>query len=152
MILGVHHPALAVPDIERALDFYCGVLGFKEVMSAELPSGIPPLDKAFGVPDAGCKVRMIRKGNSCIELFEFNSGQPGDAKRPVNQAGITHFALASDDIARDYEHLVQNGVAFNTPLFGAAPSRFAYGRDPFGNVIELLEHAPKAPTGLCFDD
>ena len=59
---------------------------------------------------------------------------------------------ASDDIAVDYEHLAKNGVAFNAPLFGAAPSRFAYGRDPFGNVIELLEHAPQAPTGLRFED
>ena len=152
MILGVHHPALAVPDIEKALDFYCGVLGFKEVMTVELPSGVPPIDKAFGVPDAGCKVRMIRKGNSCIELFQFNAGQPGDAKRPVTRGGITHFALASDDIAKDYDHLAANGVTFNAPLFGGAPSRFAYGRDPFGIVIELLEHAPNAPTGLRFDD
>ena len=152
MILGVHHPALAVPSIQKALDFYCGVLGFEEVMKAELPSGIPPIDKAFGVPDAGCKVRMIKKGNSCIELFEFNSGEAGDPKRPVTLEGITHFALASDDIAVDYERLAANGVSFNAPLFGAAPARFAYGRDPFGNVIELLEHAPNAPTGLRFDD
>ncbi len=28
MILGVHHPALAVPSMQQALDFYCGVVGF----------------------------------------------------------------------------------------------------------------------------
>ena len=151
MILGVHHPALAVPDMQRALDFYCRVLGFAQVMSADIPSGIAPMNAAFGVPDAGCKVRMIKKGNSCIELFEFKAGERGDAKRPVTREGITHFALASDDIAKDYQFLAENGVVFNTPLFGGAPARFAYGRDPFGNVIELLEHAPGAPTGLRFD-
>jgi catechol 2,3-dioxygenase-like lactoylglutathione lyase family enzyme len=151
MILGVHHPALAVPDVQQALDFYCGVLGFEPVMSADIPSGIAPMNQAFGIDDAGCKVRMIKKGNSCIELFEFNSEEAGDPKRPVNRIGITHFALASDDIEKDYEHLAANGVAFNTPLFGGAPARFAYGRDPFGNVIELLEHAPEAPSGLRFD-
>jgi catechol 2,3-dioxygenase-like lactoylglutathione lyase family enzyme len=151
MILGVHHPALAVPDVQQAIDFYCGVLGFEPVMSADIPSGIAPMNEAFGVDDAGCKVRMIKKGNSCIELFEFNSEEAGDPKRPVNRIGITHFALASDDIEKDYEHLAGNGVSFNTPLFGGAPARFAYGRDPFGNVIELLEHAPEAPSGLRFD-
>jgi catechol 2,3-dioxygenase-like lactoylglutathione lyase family enzyme len=151
MILGVHHPALAVPDVQQALDFYCGVIGFEQVMSADIPSGIAPMNEAFGIDDAGCKVRMIKKGNSCIELFEFNAEQAGDPKRPVNQTGITHFALASDEIEKDYEHLAANGVVFNTPLFGAAPARFAYGRDPFGNVIELLEHAPDAPTGLSFE-
>ena len=151
MILGVHHPALAVPDMQQALDFYCGILGFELVMEADIPSGIAPMNEAFGVPDAGCKVRMVKKGNSCIELFEFNEGAEGDPQRPVNQSGITHFALVTDDPEKDFAHLSENGVTFNTPLFGAAPARFAYGRDPFGNVIELLEHAPEAPSGLRFD-
>ena len=152
MILGVHHPALAVADMQKALDFYCGVVGFKPVMEAEIPSGVDVMNESLGVPDAGCKVRMIRKGNSCIELFEFNSTTAGTPDRPVNRQGITHFALATDDIQADYDHLVANGVKFNTPPFGASPSRFAYGRDPFGNVIELLEHATEGPTSLSFDD
>jgi catechol 2,3-dioxygenase-like lactoylglutathione lyase family enzyme len=113
MILGVHHPALAVPDLQQVLGFYCGVLGFRVVMEAEIPSGVEPLDRAMGVADAGCRVRMIRKGNSCIELFQFASGETGE---------------------------------------GEAPVRWAYGRDPFGNVIELLEHAPSGPMALRFDD
>ncbi|MGH7286443.1 MAG: VOC family protein [Myxococcota bacterium] len=110
MILGVHHPALAVPDLEQALGFYCGVLGFRIVMEAEIPSGVEPLDRAMGV------------------------------------------ALASDDYARDYEYLAKHGVAFHSPPMGAAPVRWAYGRDPFGNVIEPLEHAPSGPMALRFDD
>ncbi len=152
MILGVHHPALAVPDMRKALDFYCGVVGFEQVMEADLPSGFEPMAQAFGLDDAGCKVRMVRKGNSCIELFEFASGTPGTPARPVNREGITHFALASDDFQKDYDHLAEHGVKFNAPPFGESPSRFAYGRDPFGNVIELLEHAPEAPTSLRFED
>ncbi len=54
MILGVHHPALSVPNLEAALAFYCGKLGFEAVMNAEIPSGIPPLNDAFGLADAGC--------------------------------------------------------------------------------------------------
>ena len=152
MILGVHHPALAVPDMQKALDFYCGVIGFELCMEADIPSGVAPMNDAFGVPDAGCKVRMVRKGNSCLELFEFAAGKPGDPERPVDLQGITHFALAADDFQADYDHLAANGVKFNAPPFGASPSRFAYGRDPFGNVIELLEHAPGGPTSLRFED
>ena len=152
MILGVHHPALAVPDMQRALDFYCGALGFEQVMEAEIPSGIEPVNRAFGVADAGCAVRMLRKGNSCIELFEFGDASEGDAERPVNRNGITHIAVASDDYQRDYDHLAGNGVRFNTPPMGESPTRWAYGRDPFGNVIELLENAPGGPTSLTFED
>lgn len=152
MILGVHHPALSVPDMRKALDFYCGVLGFEVVMEAEIPSGIEPMNVAFGVSDAGCAVRMLRKGNSCIELFEFNANASGaDAGRPVDRHGITHLAVATDDYQKDYDHLAAHGVTFNTPPMGEGPARWAYGRDPFGNVIELLEHAP-GPTGLRFED
>jgi catechol 2,3-dioxygenase-like lactoylglutathione lyase family enzyme len=151
MILGVHHPALSVPDMQRALDFYCGVVGFEVTMEAEIPSGIAPMNSAFGVADAGCKVRMLRKGNTCIELFEFAKGDnAGDPRRPVNRHGITHFALATDDYQKDYDHLAANGVAFHTPPMGEPPARWAYGRDPFGNVIELLENAPGGPTALRF--
>jgi catechol 2,3-dioxygenase-like lactoylglutathione lyase family enzyme len=148
MILGVHHPALAVPDMDKALEFYCAKLGFEQTMSADIPSGIAPMNDAFGIGDAGCKVRMLKKGNSFLELFEFNSQEDGDSDRPVNKTGITHFAMISDDPEGDYAMLKDAGVEFNTPLFGGAPSRFAYGRDPFGNVIELLEHEPDGASSV----
>jgi catechol 2,3-dioxygenase-like lactoylglutathione lyase family enzyme len=151
MILGVHHPALAVPDMRRAHAFYCGVLGFRVVMEAEIPS-FPPMNAAFGVDDAACKVSMLRKGNSCIELFEFAKSAPGEPKRPVNRQGITHLALTTDDYQKDYDHLAAHGVAFNTPPMGEAPGRWCYGRDPFGNVIELLEHTPGAAMSLRWED
>lgn len=37
MILGVHHAALAVPDLEAALAFYCGLLGFEVTLEMEIP-------------------------------------------------------------------------------------------------------------------
>jgi glyoxylase I family protein len=141
MILGLHHAALAVPDMDRALEFYCGVLGFSVVMEAELPRGIDAMSQAFGIAEAACKVRMISKGGSCIELFEFAEAEAGEPARPVNRNGITHIAIASDDCLADYAWLQQHGVQFNAPPLGMAPNRFAYGRDPFGNVIELLEQA-----------
>jgi len=139
MIHGVHHPALSVPDVQQALDFYCGVVGFEVVMNVDLPAGL--MEKPFGIDHAACKVRMIAKGNTCIELFEFENAPEGDAARPVNQHGIAHIALASDDVPADYELLKANGVAFNTPPQGESPQQWCYGRDPFGNVIELLEVA-----------
>lgn len=147
MISGVHHVALAVPDLEAALAFYCDLIGFEVVMQAEVPSGVDAVNEAFGIADAGCRVRMLSKGNSRIELFEFKVQQSGEEQRPVNQTGITHFALASDDPVADYHHLAEHGVVFNAPLLGQSPARFAYGRDPFGNVIELLEHEPAGAGG-----
>ena len=151
MILGLHHAAIAVPDLAAGLDFYVGVLGFEVCSEAELPSGFAPLARSFGLDDAACRVRMIKKGNSFLELFEFETALPAETDRPVNRIGLTHIALASDDADSDYARLEAAGVVFNAPLFGATPTRFAYGRDPFGNVIELLEHDPEGDAGRRFD-
>jgi len=137
MITGVDHPALAVPDIQQALDFYCGVVGFEVVAEFDLPDGL--MEAPFGIARAGCKVRMIHKGGTKIELFEFAHGTAGDPNRPVDRQGITHIALRSDDVPADYAMLEKAGVVFNTPVQGETPSQWCYGRDPFGNVIELIE-------------
>ena len=39
MILGLHHAAIAVPDIEAALRFYGGVVCFEVVNEVTLPGG-----------------------------------------------------------------------------------------------------------------
>ena len=152
MILGLHHPAMAVPDMQAALDFYCGVLGFRVVMEAELPAGWEPMSHALGVADAACTIRMVRKGNSCIEFFEFRAQEAGDPERPVNRIGISHIALATDDFGADHAMLLAHGVPFHSEPFGEAPHRFAYGRDPFGNVIELLEHRGGNRMSLDFSE
>jgi glyoxylase I family protein len=150
MILGLHHAAITVANLEDALAFYCDIIGFEIVMEAELPPGIDMMNEAMDLADASFKVRMIKKGNSCIELFEFNTSQTGKLKRPVNRQGITHIALTSDNISADYERLASNGVTFNSTIVGVSPSRFVYGRDPFGNVIELLEHDGEGAAGLSY--
>lgn len=139
--------------MQKALDFYCDKLGFECVMNAALPSGVPLFAEAFDLPDAGCKVAMLRRGNSCIELFEFSAeaGAGDEAERPVSRHGITHICLAADDYEQDYAMLKEAGVRFNTAPIGNAPGRWAYGRDPFGNVIELLEHDAASPSALRFE-
>ena len=82
----------------------------------------------------------------------FDESEAGDTARPVNREGITHLALATDDYQTDYDHLAAHGVVFNAPPLGKSPQRFAYGRDPFGIVIELLEHAPGDAVALRYDD
>ena len=152
MILGVHHPAISVPDLSKAKEFYCDALGFEPVMELELPSGLKMMDDAMGLEDASCKLAMIKKGNSCIELFEFNASDTplGDPERPVNKHGITHICLVADDYASDYARLEKAGVVFFSPM-GAEPGRWAYGRDPFGNILELMEHNPDSPTSISFE-
>ena len=51
MIVGINHTAISTPDLERSLAFYCGLLGFEEVMKAGWPQGVDHLDELVGL---GC--------------------------------------------------------------------------------------------------
>ena len=49
MILGLHHAAMAVPDLEAALRCYGDVLGFEVADTVKLPGGIVARVRAFGL-------------------------------------------------------------------------------------------------------
>jgi catechol 2,3-dioxygenase-like lactoylglutathione lyase family enzyme len=59
--------------------------------------------------------------------------------RPVCDHGITHICLDVVDIDTEYERLRAAGMTFHCPPQGVGALRATYGRDPDGNVVELLE-------------
>jgi catechol 2,3-dioxygenase-like lactoylglutathione lyase family enzyme len=141
MIHGIDHTALSVPDMDAALAFYSGVLGFEVLMNFAWPSGAKPLDALVGLPDSASKVAMLRKGDTRIEIFEYTNpkGRAQDPDRPVCDHGIIHLCLAVSGIESEYERLRKAGVRFNSAPINLGREVCVYGRDPFGNVIELLE-------------
>lgn len=145
MIHGIDHTAISTPDIQKAIDFYCGVLGFELLMNAGWPRGVEVLDRLTGLRDSASKVAMIRLGDSKIELFEYESPRPKtqDPDRPVNDHGIAHISLRVSDLDAEYERLRAAGVRFHSEPIDLGLDRGVYGRDPFGNVLELLEAKSK---------
>jgi glyoxylase I family protein len=141
MIVGIHHAALSTPDLDAALKFYCGVLGFQEIFVAGWPKGVPHLDDLTALKDSASKVAMIGMGAVKIELFEYENpvGKPGDPNRPVNDHGYTHICLDVKDIGAEVERLRAAGMTFHSDPVDTGPTLCTYGRDPFGNVIEFQE-------------
>jgi catechol 2,3-dioxygenase-like lactoylglutathione lyase family enzyme len=143
MINGIHHTAISTGDFERALTFYRDLLGFEVISEFGWPAGLELADRITGLEGSAARVAMLRLGSDSVELFEFTSPAPktGDAKRPVCDHGITHIALAVADIDAEYRRLKEAGMVFHCPPQDMGASRVTYGRDPDGNVIELLETA-----------
>ena len=141
MIHGIDHTALSVPDMDAAIDFYSGVLGFEVLMNFAWPSGAKPLDDLVGLPDSASKVAMLKLGDTKLEIFQYQNpvGKAQDPERPVSDHGIIHLCLAVSDIQQVYERLCDAGVRFNSPPIDMGAEKCVYGRDPFGNVLELLE-------------
>ena len=142
MILGIHHTAMSSPDVERLAGFYCDVLGFERISEFAWPVGYAPADAVTALEGSQARGRMLRLGNAFLELFEFASPnpRPADPGRRVCDHGITHICLAVADLDSEYARLVAAGMEFHAPPQDlGADLRATYGRDPDGNVIELIE-------------
>jgi catechol 2,3-dioxygenase-like lactoylglutathione lyase family enzyme len=145
---GVHHVGITVPDLERAIDFYTGVLGL-EFVDAPTPlfTG-PEVGKGLGVPGAAMRQVNLRLGDVMVEVIEY--AEPAtpleDRPIPVNARGAAHLGFLVDDIrakkaeleAAEVEFLSEVNVEDEGILAGW---RWVYFRDPFGIVFELVEIA-----------
>lgn len=150
MIHGIHHPAISTKDMTRALEFYCGVLGFEEVKRFGWPKGYADADELTGLNDSAATCVMLKKGNSFLEVFEFTAPPPQEAltERPVCDHGITHICLYISDMDSEYQRLQIAGMPFHSEPKTDGSTRMAYGRDPDGNVVELLEVINKEDPAL----
>jgi len=146
MIHGIDHTAISVPDLAAALTFYCEVLGFELESQSGWPVGAKRVDSLVGLADSASQVAMVRLGETRLEIFQYESPAPSprDPSFRVCDHGITHFCLSVSQIEEEYARLVEVGIDFNAPPVDVGTSVCAYGRDPFGNVIELKEHKPTA--------
>lgn len=144
--IGVHHTAMATTDIDAMKRFYCDMFDLRELTSGEW-ADVPEYDAMVGLPRSSARFVLLGGANVALELFQYATPAPGPAEpdRPVNRPGITHLAFAVEDIDAHYERLSEAGVRFHAPPSGDSPIRAAYGRDPEGNVFELLEFRGDTP-------
>jgi catechol 2,3-dioxygenase-like lactoylglutathione lyase family enzyme len=146
-VKGIHHVGITVPDLDRALAFYNGVLGLEYF---DPPSPIfdhAELSDAVGVPDAALRQVNLALGDSIVELLEYTSPEPPAATPvPANAHGAAHLAIEVADVEVTKADLEAAGVEFlgevNVVDEGVlAGWRWVYFRDPFGILLELVEIA-----------
>lgn len=123
----IGHVHLKVAELERALNFYCGVLGF-ELMQR-----------------MGSQAAFVSAGgyhhHIGLNTWESRGGKPP----PKGTTGLYHVAILYPDrpaLADALRRLLRAGVS----LDGAADhgvSEALYLRDPDGNGIELYRDRPR---------
>jgi glyoxylase I family protein len=126
-IRGIDHVVLRVRDVERAIGFYCGVLGCREERRVD----------ALGLV-------QLRAGSALIDLVDvagalgrLGGEPPGDSARNLDHLALQLCSL--DEPALRAE-LAAAGIEAGElgQRYGAegmGPS--LYVRDPDGNVVEL---------------
>lgn len=135
----LHHASITTPDIDRLSLFYCQQFGFERVMEVAWAGDNP----------TAVKMVMLKAEKVFLELFKFAHpiGASGQSERPVCDVGITHICVG--DVETDYARLVAAGMSFNCPPQHVPGLRTAtYGRDPGGNIVELMQVDPDGPFAL----
>jgi len=137
----VHHLAMAVPDMDKALGFYRDLLGFTVDWDMDHRSG-EPLSRVVGLEAADARVVMLKGHGLRLELFHYYHPRGRDpGPRRQCDFGLTHFALQVKDVDQVYRRLSAAGVEFNCPPQVLRPgAKATYLRDPEGVTIELIQY------------
>jgi catechol 2,3-dioxygenase-like lactoylglutathione lyase family enzyme len=150
-IQGIHHIGISVPDLDKAREFYVGLLGAVEEVAPLAWDRNPYIDDIVGLKDSAARQFICRLGNTHLEVFEYSNPRSPeqDPDKGVHHFGYTHFAVQVDDIQAVYQRLLDAGVRAHTPPGMAgiktrpdgSKTGYAatYCRDWFGNVFELME-------------
>ena len=114
-----------VYDVDDAIAFYCGFLGFKEVMHPA---------PAFA---------MLSRGDLRLVLSAPNPAGGGGQSMPDGRkpepGGWNRFAIEVKDIEDTVERLKKGGVKFRNNIVTGVGGKQILAEDPSGNPIELFQ-------------
>ncbi len=140
-ILGFAHPAIVVPDLEKAREFYEKMFGFKAIAREDWEHGNHFFDLGTGVKGSSARGYILRGHNCYLELFQYLSppqSGPDPGTLEAHEPGIRHLAFYVDDVHQEYDRLLElGGIHMNPPVGSKQEGFVSYCRDPFGNLIEL---------------
>jgi len=119
-VLSIHHVSLVVADTNKALSFYCDVLG---------------LSVCHERPDLNFAGAWLAVGTQQIHLLEVNNPDPVSG-RPDHGGRDRHLAMLVNNLADVEKKLILQNIAFTRSRSGRAA---LFCRDPDGNAIELIE-------------
>jgi len=151
VIVSVDHINLVVSDLERSVDFYTNVLGFRETQRAELEGEW--IETIIGLETVKASVAYVVSpaGQPRLELLQYHSpiGDGFQANSIPNTLGLRHLALSVDNIDSAVHRLREAGtellsrpVVVPTDVIQHSTGQkiLCYFHDPDGVLLELTEY------------
>ena len=148
MTRALSHVGITVSDLAASFNFY-RLLGFEESGPQHWRLSEPWLSPLLGLDETvDMEVSYLALAGSTLELLQFHSpsGQPA-RNLALNDVGISHIAIAVDDVVAEHRRLTDAGVQFmgdpvSIPDGDFAGLIFAFALDPDGNRVEFTTAAP----------
>lgn len=151
MIHAIDHINLVVSNLERSVQFYTELLGFKEIRRAHLEGDW--IESIVGIKDIHADVVYIvaPAGEPRLELLCYTSpqGEIIPMHSLANTIGLRHIAFQVDDVHTAARRLKEAGVkVISEPVavptsivtHDAGHKILCYFLDPDGILLELAEY------------
>jgi catechol 2,3-dioxygenase-like lactoylglutathione lyase family enzyme len=124
-LYGINHFALNVRNMDRALEFYTGILGFPVITRTETRAGLKHVE--------------VDAGNVAIALFESPDLDLTAAQKTMTDDGYLHFAFGApfDRFDATLQALKEAAVAMDGEPRDWGEGVSIYFSDPDGHQIEI---------------
>lgn len=124
MFKRIDHVEIVPSNLERTLNFYTEILGFKIQSRRKLER--PPLQELV----------FIELGGTLIEMFSVKG--PAPVSKEPWQVGCRKIALQVEDMDKALKYLKTKGVEISQPV-NIGTSKSAEMKDPDGLPIQLVQ-------------
>lgn len=146
--LPFNHIGMTVPDIERAIQWYGNVLGFRLIFrrTLEVNPDVPEVREIFGPAfRRALQAHVVSANGVGLELFQFidPAVEIPEENFQYQRAGVFHLCVTDPDLPGLVERVVAHGGKQRTKIWKFLPDRpyeLVYLEDCFGNVIEGFSH------------
>jgi diaminopimelate decarboxylase len=144
---GLDHASITCGDLDRSLDFYCGLLGLEVRARGNGEGG--EFEMA-GVPNPKVRWADLQLAHGqVLELLQYVSPPGKPLRLRVNDPGATHISMRVDDVDAAHNRLLEaDAEVTGEPITITTPgawqgARAFYAADPDGVTVELIQLATR---------
>ena len=139
-VISFRHTGIIVQDMDKAVHFYEGILGFEIIQKYNDSSQY--INDVLGINQA--KISMVKlktKDGYIIELLKYINHPTEYLSAPFYNVGICHLAFTIDNADQMYKKLQKEGIeVISKPLLSSEKiAKVFFCIDPNGIRIELVE-------------
>ncbi len=138
MIIGIHHIAISVDNIDEAVTFYTNAFSFQPVQQENIDNDVLA-NRVIGMDAIRARMVMLKAPNAFVELWQYTHPEPEDRRSRPCDYGYPHMALQVENMETEVSRLRTHGMTFAGDAVCGEQASAVYGYDPFGNIIELYE-------------
>lgn len=147
-VAGVDHVGINVPNLQQAEEFFSSAFGCVPVthIGPFKLNAAADANAAFAPKADSVVLSMIRCGHGAnIELFEYANSKGSSAIPKAEDAGASHIAFYTDDIAGAVAYLKTHGATvlgepITMPAGDTEGETWVHFRAPWGSEMELVSY------------